>query len=112
MEPVASRYALALTKIANESKTMQAYLDACQQLLQLIQTDSTWFFFKSPNSKSPDAIFRKNIIGNDWNFTGSVGTTSWLDLFSVCFNQRSDQPTYRGSGNPSWSSDYLNQSIG
>lgn len=45
MEPVASRYALALTKIANESKNMQAYLDICQQLLQLIQTDPTLLHF-------------------------------------------------------------------
>lgn len=45
MEPVASRYALALTKIANESTKMQAYLDASYQLLQLIQSDPTLLHF-------------------------------------------------------------------
>jgi F-type H+-transporting ATPase subunit delta len=45
MEPVASRYALALTKIANESNQMQHYLAASQQLLQLIQTDPTLLHF-------------------------------------------------------------------
>jgi F-type H+-transporting ATPase subunit delta len=45
MEPVASRYALALTKLANESTQMQAYLQASQQLLELIQTDPTLLHF-------------------------------------------------------------------
>ena len=45
MEPVASRYALALTKIANESTNMQAYLDASNHLLQLIQSDPTLLHF-------------------------------------------------------------------
>ncbi len=74
MEPIASRYALALTKIANESKNMQAYLDACQQLLQLIQTDPTLlhfltneFYEKPVKFKLVDELF---------------GSTTWLQLGS------------------------------
>ncbi len=74
MEPVASRYALALTKIANESKNKQAYLDACHQLLQLIQTDPTLlhfltneFYEKPVKFKLVDELF---------------GSTTWLQLGS------------------------------
>jgi F-type H+-transporting ATPase subunit delta len=74
MEPVASRYALALTKIANESTKMQAYLDACQQLLQLIQTDPTLlhfltneFYERSTKFKLLDELF----IESNWLQLGS-----------------------------------------
>ena len=74
MEPVASRYALALTKIANESNQMQAYLAASQQLLQLIQTDPTLlhfltneFYEKPTKFKLLDQLF----VGDNWLKLGS-----------------------------------------
>jgi F-type H+-transporting ATPase subunit delta len=74
MEPVASRYALALTKIANESKMMQAYLDLSQKLLQLIQTDPTLlhflnneFYQRSTKFKLLDELF----IETTWLQLGS-----------------------------------------
>jgi F-type H+-transporting ATPase subunit delta len=74
MEPVASRYALALTKIANEGNQMQAYLAASQQLLQLIQTDPTLlhfltneFYEKPTKFKLLDQLF----LGDSWLKLGS-----------------------------------------
>jgi F-type H+-transporting ATPase subunit delta len=74
MEPVASRYALALTKIANESNQMQAYLEASQHLLQLIQSDVTLihfltneFYEKPTKFKLLDQLF----VGSSWLKLGS-----------------------------------------
>ena len=74
MEPIASRYALALTKIANESKNLQAYLDACQQLLQLIQTDPTLLHFLTNEFYEKPVKFK--LV--DQLFV----TTTWLQLGS------------------------------
>lgn len=75
MEPVASRYALALTKIANESKNKLAYLEACQQLLQLIQSESSLLNFLT------NEFYEK---ANKFNLIDKLFIDpSWLNLGSL-----------------------------
>lgn len=45
MDSIASRYALALTKIAHESSQLRPYLDACNHLLMVIQQDANFIHF-------------------------------------------------------------------
>ncbi|MEY3610027.1 MAG: synthase subunit delta [Bacillota bacterium] len=74
MDSIASRYALALTKIAKESGQLVASLEVCQQALILFELEPAFtkflaneFYTKEDKFKFIDRIFPEN----DWLFLGN-----------------------------------------
>jgi F-type H+-transporting ATPase subunit delta len=71
MDGIASRYALALTKIAKETNQLSVSLEVCQHALALVNHDSTFvkflgneFYSKEEKFEFIDRVFPKN----EWTF--------------------------------------------
>jgi F-type H+-transporting ATPase subunit delta len=58
MEGIASRYALALSKIAQETSQVEVYLEACDNLLQFLNADQTFLHFLGNEFYSKDIKFK------------------------------------------------------
>ncbi len=58
MEGIASRYALALSKIALETSQVEVYLEASEQLLLFLKSDSTLIHFLANEFYSKETKFK------------------------------------------------------
>jgi F-type H+-transporting ATPase subunit delta len=58
MEGIASRYALALSKIAQETTQVEGYLEASEQLFQFLKSDSTLIHFLGNEFYSKETKFK------------------------------------------------------
>ena len=69
MEGIASRYALALSKVAQETSQVEAYLEASEQLLLFLKTDSTLIHFLANEFYSIENKFQflnQTFPANSW----------------------------------------------
>lgn len=72
MEGIASRYALALSKIAQETSKVEGYLEASENLLQFLKADSTLIHFLANEFYSKE---------NKYKFLDQTfPVTSWFDF--------------------------------
>jgi F-type H+-transporting ATPase subunit delta len=72
MEGIASRYALALSKIAQETSQVEVYLEASEQLLLFLKSDATLIHFLGNEFYSKETKFKF--------LDQTFPVTSWFDF--------------------------------
>jgi F-type H+-transporting ATPase subunit delta len=75
MEGIASRYALALLKIAQETSQVEVYLEASEQLLLFLKSDTTLIHFLGNEFYSKETKFKF--------LDQTFPVTTWFDFHKV-----------------------------